>query len=603
LLNVQELEVGSQNQQHARKLSHGSNYWNQDEIQELRALTPQDQSSQGDASSILEDTGYSLEFSDVAEDRPLEQSLDHDAAASPYSTQIPAPFRERNFLDRLIRSKRVLSAERGNADFIPIDQLELIMTQQNVYEELQHVGIKEDKHSITNLICQREDNSRQRIFAILCMLRLPGEIVRFIHLNIFDRDLPFTFLNDKAYHEINAGLTRFQQPLPFFGSEPWEPHLCDNFKDYQRKVSAPIFRLSWNTGEKVRHYSLDDQLVLPFMHVEDTSKEGELGATIRRLGGTSIVRKVKIHPAHYNAYPVKKSQESHLEGPGSHGFQIEKRDPEFAVKELDVDHGPDSLDRSKDDREALALKRFNDTHDPHLIRLLVTYTYQGRFHMVFPWADGNLKDLWETCSPRIRGHHHSPEPVRWISRQILGLARALRVIHYCPIDNTNIQGLSPEDRGKPHGRHGDLKPENILWFKEEARGHNSDFIGTLKIADFGFADFHSEHSRSNVRKSDVGGITDTYRAPEYDVKRKVSPQYDIWSFGCILLQFVVWYSRGWEGVDNFSKARSEDSRGTSIASDLFFGLGHSVSGGLTARAKLSVIQVSYVSPDAQNRTC
>lgn len=72
------------------------------------------------------------------------------------------------------------------------------------------------------------------------------------------------------------------------------------------------------------------------------------------------------------------------------------------------------------------------------------------------------------------------------------------------------EGLSPEHRGNPHGRHGDLKPENIHLFKEEAKRHNGDFICTLKITAFSFVDFHSEHSRSNVRKGDVGGVTDTY---------------------------------------------------------------------------------------------
>jgi serine/threonine protein kinase len=478
------------------------------------------------------------------------------------------------------------------------------MTPQNVYQELQHAGVEEDIRSVTASICRRGKESRQRVFAILCMLRLPGEIVKFIQLDIFDRDLPFTFHEDEAYRETNAGSTRPQQHLSFFGSKPWEPHLCDSFRDYQRQVSAPVFKFSWAAGEKVLHYPLNDQMVLPFMQVQDTSKEGELGATIRRLGGTSIVRKVKIHPAHYNTCPVTEDQEKRMRKAESPSFRMGKRDADFAVKELEVDYGPDGYDGDKDDHEALALKRFNDKHDPHLIRLLVTYTYDGRFHMVFPWADGNLKDLWVTSAPPIRQYlwyHHNPEPVRWMSMQILGIARALSLIHYCPIDTVNIQGLSPEDRGKPHGRHGDLKPENILWFRDEKSDYNSAFLGTLKIADFGFADFHSEHSRSNVRRSNVGGITDTYRAPEYDVNQRVSPQYDIWSFGCILLQFVVWYLRGWEGVDNFSKARSDDSRGTSIASDLFFGLEHDVSRGLRASTKTSVIQVSIANPAATCR--
>jgi serine/threonine protein kinase len=182
------------------------------------------------------------------------------------------------------------------------------------------------------------------------------------------------------------------------------------------------------------------------------------------------------------------------------------------VKELDID----------DDREAVNLKRINDKHDPHLIRLLLTYTYDGRFHMVFSWADGNLRELWESSAPQKDQYHHNAESLRWMSTQILGLSRALILIHYCEIDNDNIQELSAEHQRRLHRRHGDLKSENILWFKDEGR-----LMGTLKIADFGFADFHSEHSKSNVRKSKIGATTETYRAPEYDVKQSVSPTYDI----------------------------------------------------------------------------
>jgi serine/threonine protein kinase len=179
-----------------------------------------------------------------------------------------------------------------------------------------------------------------------------------------------------------------------------------------------------------------------------------------------------------------------------------------------------------------------------------------------------------------------------MSAQMLGLAKALQMIHDCPIDKDNVQDLSLDERGKPYGRHGDLKPENILWYKSEGSVLSNGPIGTLKIADFGFADFHSEHSRSRVRRSAIGGITDTYKAPEYDVSQMVSPQYDIWSLGCILLQFVVWYIRGWKGVDDFSKRRTEDSRGATIASDIFSGLELGVSRGFRAKAKVSVAEVS-----------
>lgn len=244
----------------------------------------------------------------------------------------------------------------------------------------------------------------------------------------------------------------------------------------------------------------------------------------------------------------------------------------------------------------MALKRLNEQRDPHLIRLLATYTYEGRFHLIFPWADGNLKDLWTTPFYQPFSRHRDAKLTQWMATQILGLACALEKIHYCPVENPNVQGLPSQVQETQHGRHGDLKPENILWFKDEENAYDNTWIGVLKIADFGFADFHSKHSRSKVRRSTVSGFTDTYKAPEYDVSQWISPQYDIWSFGCILLQFVVWYLRGWQGVDDFSRARSADSRGAPIQADIFFGLEGGNVTGFRARVKDSVSKVSAFVP-------
>lgn len=179
-----------------------------------------------------------------------------------------------------------------------------------------------------------------------------------------------------------------------------------------------------------------------------------------------------------------------------------------------------------------------------------------------------------------------------MSAQILGLAKALEIIHYCEIDKANPQDLTSDELKKLHGRHGDLKPENILWFKEDKNSPEEEIIGVLQIGDFGFADFHSKHSKSTVRRSAVNGVTETYSAPEFDVKQQVSPQYDIWSFGCILMQFVVWYVHGWKGIENFSKARSRESRILIFPSDNFYSLELGSVHGYRARAKASVVEVS-----------
>jgi hypothetical protein len=154
------------------------------------------------------------------------------------------------------------------------------------------------------------------------------EFTKFMQSKIYDSDLPFNSRSDGAFHEVISGSTKSQQRLSFLGSKPWEPLHCDSFRIYQREVSAPIFKFSWVAGEKVLHYPLSDQVVLPLIHVEDTSKEDELPTTIRRLGGTSIVRKANIHSAHYNAFPGAEIGERHLNDMETTGSKGGQRGPE-----------------------------------------------------------------------------------------------------------------------------------------------------------------------------------------------------------------------------------------------------------------------------------
>ena len=249
--------------------------------------------------------------------------------------------------------------------------------------------------------------------------------------------------------------------------------------------------------------------------------------------------------------------------------------------------GDDAAHEKEINNEVLSLKRFNDKRHEHLIRLLATYTYKDRFHMIFPWADGNLMDFWKRPKP----HHSSPPDTIWMAKQIWGLSRALHSIHFCEINpDGNSQDLPVETYRKPHGRHGNLKPENVLWFKSMRDAQQGHLVDVLQIADFGFADFHGPDSKSNVRLSKVPDFTDSYQAPEAEGMKRVSPQYDMWSLGCILSQFAVWWMWGWEGVEEFSKKRANEASPDPIKADTFYKVRH---GGIrTMYLKTSVANVS-----------
>jgi serine/threonine protein kinase len=73
-------------------------------------------------------------------------------------------------------------------------------------------------------------------------------------------------------------------------------------------------------------------------------------------------------------------------------------------------------------------------------------------------------------------------------------------------------------------------------------------LGILQLADFGVAKFRRLQSGSGTG---TWRDTETYAAPESftgsevpGTIRKISRPYDIWSFGCVLLEVLVWLVLG-----------------------------------------------------------
>jgi serine/threonine protein kinase len=158
---------------------------------------------------------------------------------------------------------------------------------------------------------------------------------------------------------------------------------------------------------------------------------------------------------------------------------------------------------------------------PHLVKLLTTYKYKGKFHLLCPYADANLRTFWGSKVPKTPRHTYL-----WALKQMTGLASALNVIHNFetthPLgsDKTNPsvsrdrpsipQQLTVSPGEERFGRHGDLKPENILW---TAALEAADSGGTLQIADLGLGRFHRMESRSKQDPKNING-SPTYMPPE-----------------------------------------------------------------------------------------
>jgi len=224
------------------------------------------------------------------------------------------------------------------------------------------------------------------------------------------------------------------------------------------------------------------------------------------------------------------------------------------------------------------LKAIAQMDHRHIIKLLVTYFYRGKYHLLFPYAASNLEDYWKSrevaswdCNPSL-----------WAIEQMKGLASGINKVHNFSVrqslrpdpvsTNANFNqasgsmlAIAVEPEAMRYGRHGDLKPENILWFEDSVGDKEG---GILKITDFGLSKFHGRQSRSAVEAAKATADP-TYEPPEIILNHPVSRAYDIWSLGCVFLEFITWRLGGSEKVRRFRSLR-ETFGGDSTTNSKFF---------------------------------
>jgi serine/threonine protein kinase len=223
------------------------------------------------------------------------------------------------------------------------------------------------------------------------------------------------------------------------------------------------------------------------------------------------------------------------------------------------------------------LRELSERKHPHLVRRVATVIHGKQFLILSDWANGgDLKNFWkQEPRPFVR-----PQLVLEVVAQLRGLASAIELMHYGNYVGTVsgsasqsssthrpstpvLIGVNGEtDRAADIGvavpdsnwRHGDLKPENILRFLEAG-----ELVGILRISDLGLAKRHVMATGLRKLPSTSQFGTLEYEPPEA-VTMLLLPRsrlYDIWSFGCILLEFVVWLLYGYEGLKAFWKLPTE----------------------------------------------
>jgi serine/threonine protein kinase len=260
-------------------------------------------------------------------------------------------------------------------------------------------------------------------------------------------------------------------------------------------------------GATDEHMILGKKCPMPFIERE----------TIRHVPGTVIYRST-LHSAHH-------------EGPQATG-----KDCKIAIKEF--------LYKNPFDKEKENLEKMKNLRHQHLIQHIASYEKENQYYVIFPWANGgDLRNFWDQTKPNMR----TQKLTLWSLQQMLGLASALEALHQL------------------NCRHGDLKPENILHFKE---GQEE---GTLKIADLGVSKVHEKGTALRVDGTFERATTPSYEPPEViliqDTPR--SRKYDMWSMGCILLEFVIWLLTDYELIEAFNLARAGSVAGSALEAHFY----------------------------------
>lgn len=103
-------------------------------------------------------------------------------------------------------------------------------------------------------------------------------------------------------------------------------------------------------------------------------------------------------------------------------------------------------------------------------------------------------------------------------------------------------------------RHGDLKPENMLRFMDIGTDR-----GTLVIADVGVSRLHTKGTGMRSEGTTTRATTPAYEAPETfsEAKGPRARRYDMWSLGCILMEFAIWLLEDSKAIQRFHASRDK----------------------------------------------
>ncbi|KAK4233569.1 hypothetical protein C8A03DRAFT_38710 [Achaetomium macrosporum] len=395
--------------------------------------------------------------------------------------------------------------------FLPKGQLKTVLSEAAVIRELEAGHYNLDQKDVKDF-ASFLSRSAPRTFATLCMGGHQHLVPLFRQAEFEDKNLP---IDRNKLKEI---LEKVVEDASLDGQLLHSlPGVINSFSMNQWLFTAQSFHTDTFTYPELEH-----GMRLPFLNWDHPIYSGPFSTVWEKVLHKDHLTLGQRHRAMKFKVPMKKTDQG-------------EEHPWLALKELKPATEAVRKITGTDKSEADILEIMNGLCHPHLLQTIAHYRWNDKEYFLFPWAEGgSLRKYWKETTP-----NPTPEYVEWLVVQMAGLADAISKLH------------------ARNCRHGDLKPDNILCF-----GRQNDATGNmpperLVIADLGLARIHDFITalRENIATNTKAG-TMMYSPPEYlqGGDAPWSRLFDIWSLGCIYLEFIVWLLRGSNGLLEFSRS-------------------------------------------------
>lgn len=200
--------------------------------------------------------------------------------------------------------------------------------------------------------------------------------------------------------------------------------------------------------------------------------------------------------------------------------------------------------------------RRNQTKSNYLVVPCAVISDCDKVSILMPTAQGNLLQLMTNGKlPRCPSSNRSPDLKIEDFKKIFGPGCALEHLH---------NGLSDETTWESKAiRHGDVTPRNILLVEDD------DGNWSFHLADFGASDVKIGNGRFEVNGQQGDecdylapeGVSSIYNNPKThpDVPRP-DCSADVWSFGCIVLEWLAVLTQGTTALERFRAQRENVPR-------------------------------------------